>query len=32
MMNLEWVIFYEGTHGIHVLITGRYITGIAVFE
>jgi len=32
MMNLESVITYEGTHDIHLLITGADITGIAAFE
>ncbi len=32
MMNLESVITYEGTHDIHLLITGQDITGIAAFE
>jgi len=32
MMNLESVITYEGTHDIHLLITGNDITGIAAFE
>jgi glutaryl-CoA dehydrogenase len=32
MMNLESVITYEGTHDIHLLITGYDITGIAAFE
>jgi len=32
MMNLESVITYEGTHDIHLLITGHDITGIAAFE
>ena len=32
MMNLESVITYEGTHDIHLLITGLDITGIAAFE
>ncbi len=31
-MNLESVITYEGTHDIHLLITGHDITGIAAFE
>ena len=31
MMNLESVITYEGTHDIHLLITGMDITGIAAF-
>ncbi len=32
MMNLESVITYEGTHDIHLLITGNDITGLAAFE
>jgi glutaryl-CoA dehydrogenase len=32
MMNLESVITYEGTHDIHLLITGHDITGIAAFK
>ncbi|MFD1314954.1 acyl-CoA dehydrogenase family protein [Namhaeicola litoreus] len=32
MMNLESVITYEGTHDIHLLITGMDITGIAAFS
>ncbi len=32
MMNLESVITYEGTHDIHLLITGMDITGIAAFH
>jgi len=32
MMNLESVITYEGTHDIHLLITGFDVTGIAAFE
>ena len=32
MMNLESVITYEGTHDIHLLITGFDITGISAFE
>jgi len=31
MMNLESVITYEGTHDIHLLITGQDITGISAF-
>jgi glutaryl-CoA dehydrogenase len=31
MMNLESVITYEGTHDIHLLITGHDITGINAF-
>lgn len=30
--NLESVITYEGTHDIHLLITGHDITGISAFE
>jgi len=32
MMNLESVITYEGTHDIHLLITGLDITGISAFK
>ena len=32
MMNLESVITYEGTHDIHLLITGQDITGISAFK
>ncbi len=32
MMNLESVITYEGTHDIHLLITGMDITGHAAFK
>jgi glutaryl-CoA dehydrogenase len=31
MMNLESVITYEGTHDIHLLITGMELTGINAF-
>src|SRR3990170_4651985 len=31
-MNLESVITYEGTHDIHLLITGYDVTGISAFE
>lgn len=31
MMNLESVITYEGTHDIHLLITGNDVTGISAF-
>ncbi len=31
MMNLESVITYEGTHDIHLLITGMDVTGIPAF-
>ncbi|MEW7277745.1 acyl-CoA dehydrogenase family protein [Aquimarina sp. 2201CG1-2-11] len=32
MMNLESVITYEGTHDIHLLITGLDITGFSAFK
>ena len=32
MMNLETVITYEGTHDIHLLITGHDVTGIQAFR
>ena len=32
MANLESVITYEGTHDIHNLVLGRWITGISAFE
>ena len=32
MMNLESVVTYEGTHDIHLLITGMDVTGINSFE
>ena len=32
MMNLESVLTYEGTHDIHLLITGADITGIPAFQ
>ena len=32
MMNLESVITYEGTHDVHLLITGLDITGISAFK
>jgi len=32
MMNLESVVTYEGTHDIHLLITGHDITGIAAYS
>ncbi|MDQ7916263.1 acyl-CoA dehydrogenase family protein [Mesonia sp. MT50] len=32
MMNLESVITYEGTHDIHLLITGLDVTGISAFK
>ncbi|MBC8487972.1 MAG: acyl-CoA dehydrogenase family protein [Bacteroidetes bacterium] len=31
IMNLESVITYEGTHDIHLLITGKDITGLSAF-
>ena len=31
MMNLESVITYEGTHDIHLLITGMDVTGYNAF-
>jgi glutaryl-CoA dehydrogenase len=32
MMNLESVVTYEGTHDIHLLITGAEVTGIQAFK
>ena len=32
MMNLESVITYEGTHDIHLLITGMDVTGFDAFR
>ena len=32
MMNLESVITYEGTHDIHLLITGMDVTGFNAFK
>lgn len=32
MMNLETVITYEGTHDIHLLITGMDVTGLDAFR
>ncbi len=32
MMNLESVVTYEGTHDIHLLITGHDVTGISAFQ
>jgi alkylation response protein AidB-like acyl-CoA dehydrogenase len=32
MMNLETVLTYEGTHDIHLLITGMDITGVNAFK
>jgi glutaryl-CoA dehydrogenase len=31
MMNLESVVTYEGTHDIHLLITGMDVTGFNAF-
>ena len=31
MANLESVVTYEGTHDIHLLITGMEVTGISAF-
>ena len=32
MMNMESVLTYEGTHDVHLLITGLDITGINAFK
>jgi glutaryl-CoA dehydrogenase len=32
MANLESVVTYEGTHDIHLLITGMDVTGVAAFN
>ena len=32
MMNLETVLTYEGTHDVHLLITGHDVTGIQAFS
>ena len=32
MMNLESVVTYEGTHDIHLLITGMDMTGLNAFS
>ena len=32
MMNLESVVTYEGTHDIHLLITGTEVTGLPAFK
>ena len=32
MMNLETVLTYEGTHDIHLLITGHDVTGLDAFK
>ena len=32
MMNMESVVTYEGTHDIHLLITGMDVTGFNAFK
>ena len=32
LMNLETVYTYEGTHDIHTLVLGHYLTGIPAFD
>ena len=32
MMNIESVYTYEGTHDIHTLVLGRYLTGEDAFS
>ncbi len=32
LMNIESVFTYEGTHDIHTLVIGNYLTGIAAFD
>jgi glutaryl-CoA dehydrogenase len=32
LMNIESVLTYEGTHDIHTLVIGQYLTGIPAFE
>ena len=32
IMNLESVVTYEGTHDIHLLITGMDVTGFSAFK
>jgi glutaryl-CoA dehydrogenase len=32
MMNLETVLTYEGTHDVHLLITGHDVTGLSAFK
>jgi glutaryl-CoA dehydrogenase len=32
LMNIESVLTYEGTHDIHTLVLGGYLTGIPAFE
>jgi glutaryl-CoA dehydrogenase len=31
-MNMETVWTYEGTHDIHTLVLGAYLTGIPAFD
>ena len=31
LMNMESVLTYEGTHDVHLLITGMDVTGINAF-
>jgi len=32
LMNIETVYTYEGTHDIHTLVLGNYLTGIPAFD
>jgi glutaryl-CoA dehydrogenase len=32
MMNMESVLTYEGTHDVHLLITGMDVTGLNAFK
>ncbi len=32
LMNMETVSTYEGTHDIHTLVLGQYLTGLPAFE
>jgi glutaryl-CoA dehydrogenase len=32
LVNMETVVTYEGTHDIHTLGLGSYLTGIPAFE
>ena len=32
MMNIESVTTYEGTHDVHLLITGMDVTGLNAFK
>jgi glutaryl-CoA dehydrogenase len=32
LMNLETVLTYEGTHDIHLLITGHDVTGLEAYK